>query len=286
MSNIQDTPSHINGLIKSLVTSQDGTAIGYQSMGQGPGLIVIHGALSSSKDLTKFAQELSDAFTVHIIDRRGRGISGPQGIEYSITKEVEDIQAVKETTGATYVFGHSYGGLVALETAHIFQPFTKIALYEPGVSIGSLSTDWDWISQYEEAMNKNDFREAFASFVRGSGHSPLTRMPKWYAKLILRVVIRGNSWFKIKELMPANLYEHKEVQRLESTYHNYKKINANVLLISGEKSPETVHQTIQVLDKTIPQTQTLTIPKLDHLAPCNEHSPVEVAMHVKRYFLS
>lgn len=286
MSNMQEAINHIDTLIESKVISRDGTTIGYQSMGQGPSLIVIHGALSTSNDLTSFAQELSDSFTVHIVERRGRGISGPQGGEYSIIKEVEDIQAVKEATGATYVFGHSYGGLIALENARMFQLFTKIALYEPGVSISSLPTDWDWILQYEKAMNQKDFREAFVYFVRGAGHSPLTRMPKWYAKLILRIVIRGNSWLKIKELLPTNLYEHKEVQRLESTYHNYKIINANVLLISGEKSPETVHHMLQVLNQTIPQTQILTLPKLDHLAPCNEHSPIEVAKHVKWYFLN
>lgn len=283
MSNMQKTINHIDSFIQSTVISRDGTVIGYQSIGQGPGLILIHGALSSSNDLTKFAQELSDSFTVHIIDRRGRGISGPQGIEYSIIKESEDIQVIQEATGATHVFGHSYGGLVALETA---QSFTKIALFEPGVSINSLPTDWDWISQYEEAMDRKDFREAFTRFVRGAGHSPLTRMPNWYAKFILRMVIRGNSWLKIKELLPTNLNEHKEVQRLESTYNNYQIINANVLLISGEKSPETVHQMIEVLNQTIPQTQTLILPKLHHLAPCNEHSPIEVANHVKRYFLS
>ncbi|MCM2535266.1 alpha/beta hydrolase [Neobacillus pocheonensis] len=286
MSNMQKTINHIDSFIQSTVISRDGTVIGYLSIGKGPSLIVIHGALSSSNDLTKFAQELSDSFTVHIIDRRGRGISGPQGIEYSIIKESEDIQVVQEATGATHVFGHSYGGLVALETARMFQSFTKIALYEPGVSINSLPTDWDWVSQYEEAMDRKDFRGAFTRFVRGAGHSPLTRMPNWYAKFILRMVIRGNSWLKIKELLPTNLNEHKEVQRLESTYNNYQIINANVLLISGEKSPETVHQMIEVLNQTIPETQTLILPKLHHLAPCNEHSPIEVAKHVKRYFLS
>ncbi|MEH7108328.1 alpha/beta fold hydrolase [Bacillus sp. JJ1764] len=276
----------IDTFTQSTPTSQDGTEISYQSIGQGPGLILIHGALNDSRDLSMLAQELSDSFTVHIMDRRGRGMSGPQGSEYSIKKECEDIQAIQKVTGATNVFGHSYGGLVALETARAFQSFTKIALYEPGVSIDSLPSDWDWILKYEKAMNQKDFREAFTSFVRGAGHSPLTKMPNWYAKLILRMVIRGDHWLKIKELLPSNLCEHREVKRLEGTYNNYQIINANILLVSGGKSPEPVHQMIQTLSRTIKETQTLTLPKFHHLSPCNEHNPIEVARHLKKYFLS
>ncbi|MFF2448273.1 alpha/beta fold hydrolase [Neobacillus sp. NPDC058068] len=286
MSNILKSAYPLDTFTQSTLTSQDGTVISYQSIGEGPSLILIHGALNDSRDLSKLAQELSDSFTVHIIDRRGRGMSGPQGSEYSINKECEDIQALQKVTGAIYVFGHSYGGLVALETARTFQSFTKIALYEPGVSIDSIPTDWDWILKYEKAMNQKDFREAFTSFVKGAGHSPLTRMPNWYAKLILRMVIRGDHWIKTKELLPANLCEHREVKRLEGTYNNYQIINANILLVSGEKSPETVHQMIRILGRTIPKTQTLILPKLHHLSPCNEHNPIEVARHIKRYFLS
>src|ERR1700731_32508 len=101
----------------SSVISKDGTVISYKSTGEGPGVIVLHGALSSSDDFSHFAQELADSFTVHVIDRRGRGMSGPQGNEYSIRKECEDITVVQEATGAAFLFGHSFGGLVALETA-------------------------------------------------------------------------------------------------------------------------------------------------------------------------
>ena len=171
---------------QSTVTSMDGTKIGYYSIGQGPGIMVPHGALRTSNDFTKFSQALSDSFTVHVIDRRGRGMSGPQGADYSISKECEDVEAVQEATGATYVFGHSYGGLVALEFARENKSINKIALYEPGII--AEPTNWDWMSDYEMAMGREDFRGAFASFVRGMGHTSLTHFPLWYAKLLLRLL--------------------------------------------------------------------------------------------------
>lgn len=285
MVSAKTNTNFLDSFTHSTVVSKDGTTIGYQSVGKGPSLIVIHGALSASNDFTTFAQALSDSFTVHVMDRRGRGWSGPQGSDYSIRKECEDVKSVQEATGATYVFGHSYGGLVALETART-HTFKKMAVYEPGVSIKSVPTDWDWLPEYENDMNKKDFRGAFASFVRGSGHTPLKRLPKWYAKFILRLVIRGNHWNQIEKLLPENLIEHREVKRLASSFSNYQMIDANVLLISGGKSPDSVHQMIRVLDETISLTQTLILPNLDHLAPDNKYAPVEVAQHVKQYFLS
>jgi pimeloyl-ACP methyl ester carboxylesterase len=47
---------------------------------------------------------------VHVIDRRGPGASGPLGSSYSIDSECDDLEAVLVATGATHVFGHSYGG--------------------------------------------------------------------------------------------------------------------------------------------------------------------------------
>ncbi|WP_422614971.1 alpha/beta fold hydrolase [Cohnella caldifontis] len=55
---------------------------------------------------------------------------------------IEDLTAVQEATGAAYLFGHSYGGLVALETARTNGRFTKLALYEPGVSVNQSIPIW------------------------------------------------------------------------------------------------------------------------------------------------
>jgi pimeloyl-ACP methyl ester carboxylesterase len=77
-------------------------------------------------DFDAFA--LADRFTVHTIERRGRGESGPQGEGYSIERECEDVAALRAITGAT----HSFGGLIALEAARGDMAFRKVAVYEPG----------------------------------------------------------------------------------------------------------------------------------------------------------
>lgn len=132
MKGLETTPMPI----RSTVKSADGTTIAYYTVGAGTRVIVVGGALRSGNDYLRFAQELaSKGFSVHVLDRRARGDSGAQGPAYSIDKECDDLLAVEAETGASAVFGHSYGGLVALELARRTPSFPRIAVYEPGVSI-------------------------------------------------------------------------------------------------------------------------------------------------------
>ncbi len=83
------------------VTSKDGTTIGYRQMGNGQGVILLHGGINASQHLMKLGTLLSDAFTVYIPDRRGRGLSGPIGEDYGIEREDEDLDALLKKQGRT-----------------------------------------------------------------------------------------------------------------------------------------------------------------------------------------
>ena len=116
--------------------------ISYRTTGTGPGLIIVPGALALATDFDRLAAALASRFTVHTIERRGRGASGPQGDNYSSDAECADIEAVRAATGARFVFGHSFGGFLALEAALKDAAFERMAVYEPGVSIdGSIPID-------------------------------------------------------------------------------------------------------------------------------------------------
>ena len=101
----------------SSVTSKDGTTIGYRQMGSGPGIILMHGGVNASQHFMKLGAALSDAFTVYIPDRRGRGLSGPFGEDYGIQREVEDLDALLNKTGAYHLFGAATGALIILQSA-------------------------------------------------------------------------------------------------------------------------------------------------------------------------
>jgi pimeloyl-ACP methyl ester carboxylesterase len=270
---------------RSAVRSTDGTSIAYQSLGDGEGVIVLGGAMQTGEDYLAFAGVLARSFAVHLVDRRGRGASGPQGSNYSIEKECEDLIALQAATGAVALFGHSYGGLVALETARRASVFRRIAVYEPGVSIGG-SIPAAWLPRYRDLLASGDKRGAFACMVRGAGFapSPIVKMPLWYVRAILRLVIRGQQWQRLEPLLESHLAEHEEVARLDDgTADRFRPISARLLLMGGRKSPTFITTDLfRVLQQAIGGSVIELFDGLGHTAP-DEKAPERIAERMLRF---
>jgi pimeloyl-ACP methyl ester carboxylesterase len=267
------------------VRSKDGTRIGYLSLGAGPSVLVIPGILSMASDYAAFARALAEHFTVHTIERRGRGESGPQGDDYNIAKECEDVLALRAETGASLLVGHSYGGLVALEVARNTTAFTKIAVYEPGVSIdGSMPTDW--MPGYEKKLAEHKDLDALVEFTLVDAPAPLSKTPPWLLKLLMPLMfIRFPQSRQMLGLLHQNVREWREIARLDSSYEHYREIAAGVLLMYGGKSNSTaVTLAMERLAVILPHSETKEFPKLDHFG-IERTAPREVAKAVTNYFL-
>src|ERR1035441_686610 len=140
--------------------SVNGATIGYRTVGSGPAVVVIPGVLSVAADYDTFAEVAAENFTVHTLERRGRGCSSPQESGYCMAIEREDVIALQKETHATFLFGHSYGGLIALEAARNNALVKKVAVYEPGVSVNS-SIPVAWISDYDRLLAQGKRLDAF-----------------------------------------------------------------------------------------------------------------------------
>lgn len=266
------------------VRSQDGTAIGYETVGTGEGLLVLGGAWRSGHAYLPLARALQGSFAVHAIDRRGRGRSGPQGPRYGIDRELEDLFAVQAQTEARIVFGHSFGGLIALEAARRSPVFTDVIAYEPGVSIGG-SIPLGWMTRYRQRLLTGDRRGAFTEMMRGAGGAPpiVERLPFWYLKLILRLVIKDPDWQQIDPLLEAALPEHEQVGALDSpSAERFGAITARTLLLGGSKSrPRYTTTLFEQLAGAIPNATAEILPGLDHLGA--EKAPELVARRVEAH---
>lgn len=280
------TQNHTNATMDtaSTVRSRDGAEIRYLTMGGGPSVLVIPGALSMAGDYADFARALADHFTVHVIERRGRGGSSPQGDDYSMTKERDDVLALQEKTGAPFIVGHSFGGLVALESARDNRALTKIAVYEPGVSIDR-SIPMDWMPGYEKKLAEEKYFDAFVEFTRGTGPERARKTPRWLMKLLLRFFLNSHERRQMLGLLPENLREHREVARLDSSYENYREIPAEALLMYGGKTDSRwVDMAMERLAAVLPHSVTKEFPTLDHFG-IDKKAPREVAAAVSKYFL-
>ena len=265
-----------------VVTSADGTAVEYLRTGDGPPVIVVHGAIGTAASLAPFAAFLAGRHTVYLVQRRGRGGSGPQGDRYCIDRECEDIEAVRAATGARLIFGHSFGGLVALRAACGSTAYDAVAVYEPGVSVnGSIPADWTGRARRE--VNAGADFEAFITFIRGVNPDQTGRVPRWLLRVILQCAIPRAEMRHNLTVMPQVITEHGEVGRLDGRLADYREVTAATLVMRG-KGRDASRQAVALaqLAETIPHAETMTFPKLNHFAP--EQQPGKVAEAALRFF--
>ena len=148
--------------IKASVTSKDGTIIGYRQMGNGPGLILLHGGFNTSQHMMKLGTALSDEFTVYIPDRRGRGLSGPFGDNYGLQREVEDLDAILKKTDSHYVFGTADGALFALHAAISLKAIQKVFAFEPVLFVGQPGVEEfkELLARFEKKIDEDKIADA------------------------------------------------------------------------------------------------------------------------------
>jgi pimeloyl-ACP methyl ester carboxylesterase len=118
------------------VASADGTEIAYWTSGEGPPLVLVHGATADHNRWGPLLPYLERSFTVHAMDRRGRGGSG-DAPGYSIAREFEDVavvvDAVAGASGSVVdIYGHSYGGLCVFGGATLTSNIGNLVLYDGG----------------------------------------------------------------------------------------------------------------------------------------------------------
>ncbi|KAH8660440.1 Alpha/Beta hydrolase protein [Xylariales sp. PMI_506] len=146
-----------NELTHHYATSADGTKLSYYSTGEGPTILIIHGALCHGLVFEDLALALRAHFRVCIASRRGHGLSEPFAAPFAdldpfpgsseqetvrmgntevsapytrafadgvLNAAASDLEALVAATGAKYIIGHSAGALVVL---HSLLPSTMSA---------------------------------------------------------------------------------------------------------------------------------------------------------------
>src|SRR5712692_2450682 len=175
------------------VTSQDGTTIGYRQLGHGPGVVLLHGTASSGYNHIQLAEALADAFTVYVLDRRTLGLSGPYSKDYSIQKEVEDLDALLTKTGAHRVFGVSSGGIICLQAALTLPAIHKAAIFEPPLFINGAPTAV--LARFDQEMAQGKVAAALITGMKGAQMGPpiFNVMPRWLLELLTSLMMAGED---------------------------------------------------------------------------------------------
>ncbi|HEY3501162.1 MAG TPA: alpha/beta hydrolase [Actinocatenispora sp.] len=270
------------------VESADGTTIGFRRLGSGPAVVLVHGGMLAAQNLMTLATILSDEFEVFVPDRRGRGPSGPHGDRYGVAREVEDLQALVAASGAARIFGLSSGGLASLRTALETPALRRVALYEPPLAVRG-SAPVDWVRRYDREIDAGDPISALVTAMRGLGTEPVMgRVPRFALTAAFRLGMRFQSTaadeVPIIDLVPTEHYDMQLVREMADTADDYAALSADVLLLSGARSPGYLTTALDELARVLPHHRRVTFPGLRHDGPENDGDPARVAVELRTFF--
>ena len=263
-----------------LVVSKDGTNISYKYFGHGPGLLIVHGTFRASQHYLELAKHLANDFTVYIMDRRGRNLSGPKGEDYHFQKEIDDIDSILRQHDIQLLFGHSFGAFSSLNTA-IDYPLKKLAVYEPPLFS---YVPVDWLPQFEKELEKKDFISASVTFLNGMQMGGfIGKLPKPLLKIFFKMMAKGGEWEENVRLMETVPSEFRVIMNWDAGLERYKKITVPTLIMYGTKTTDYLISSVKEFAKWIPNNQLIAIDGLDHNAP-DEQAPEQIAMKLKTFF--
>ena len=295
--NNQSTATAQEHYTTSSVTSQDGTTIGYYQLGHGPGVVLLHGAMESAQSHMQLAEALADAFTVYLPERRGHNLSGPDSKDYSIQKEVEDMDALLTKTGAHHVFGVSAGGLICLQAALTLSAIHKAALYEPALIVnGSISAAF--LPRYDKEMAQGKVAAALVTAMKGAQMGPpiFNAMPSFLLELLTNMAMKSEDKkarsgdVTMRMLAPTLHYDFQLVDETAETLENFRAVRAEVLLLGGSKSQAYLKVALDALEKVLPHVKRIEFPGFNHGGSSDTSNtnrggkPELVAQELRRFF--
>ncbi len=261
------------------IRSPDGTPIAVFSSGGGPPLIVVHGASADHTTFRVVGPRLARWFTVHAIDRRGRGASGDT-LPYSIEREYEDLAAVAEAVAAeggqpVPVFGHSYGGRCALGAALVSDRVGRVICYEgapaPPGSIYEARELRDLLRARLAAGQLDGLLAAFMAQVVSMNETELTAYradPIW--------PVRALAAGTIPRELDAEADPAGSLERLAA-------VRQPVLQLLGSASREIFRQATLALDARLADGRIIEIEGAKHAA---HHTHPDIVVEAVRSFLA
>jgi pimeloyl-ACP methyl ester carboxylesterase len=239
------------------VRSKDGTSIGYARSGQGRALVLVHGTAADHERWKPILPGLERHFTVHALDRRGRGAS-EDAASYRFEDEFDDVASVVDALGEpVYLLGHSYGAICSLEAATRTRNIEKLVLYEPPIPAGVEIYSPELLERIEALLAAGDRAGVVTTFFREIVRMPaaelsmLMTLPNWPARVATAPTIA-------RELRAHEQY-HFEPNR-------FTALRTPTLLLLGADSPPFFRSAIDAVHAAISTSSIVVMPGQQHVA--------------------
>ncbi len=261
-----------------------GARIHYEAWGAigRPGIVLVHGSNAHLEWWRFVAPFLADRFRVAALDLSGNGDSGWRD-RYSGAAFAEETFAVAKAAQLgprPFVVGHSFGGFVALETAHRFgAELGGLVLADFTVSPPEAYTEWGMRAEREAVPPRRTTR-VYADLATALGRFRLLpEQPIRYPHVIehvarksLREVEGGYTW-----KFDPSLFDHLEMGAGQRD--KYAGLRCRSALVLGEHSTDDGAQSAAYMSEmTNGILPILTIPETHHHMMFDE--PIALAMAI------
>jgi pimeloyl-ACP methyl ester carboxylesterase len=240
------------------VTSKDGTKIDYETLGSGPPLVLVWGAMGAlDSPFTKaMRDELAKSFTIYDYDRCGRGKSGDRK-PYAIAHEIEDLRAVCAAAGGNpFVWATSSGAALALEAAAAGVPMHMLAAHEPPYMVGEHAETYD--KDYERNVTKliaeGKRSEAVSAFMRMVGvPAPMV----WVMRLM-------PFWKKALVVAHTLPYDAAVMNGFTPPEKRLRDIRVPTVVLFGSSTPAKLKAGAAEVARLVPGAKLKELPKQNH----------------------
>ena len=220
--------------------------------GSGDPIVLVHGVAADATTFRVLEPLLAENFTVVSVDRRGR-FGSADGGPYSIEAEFADlVRIVDALPPPVTVFGHSFGGNVALGAALLGANVAQLVLYELGRS-GDVSAKLH--DELGRLLGRDDragaMRLALLEFTRFPEEwlDDLLETPPWQERLSYAHTIA-------RELKAYDEHDYGDLSQLATP----------TLLLVGGDSPSRELEHARALSRVLPSAEVVVLPEQGHIA--------------------
>lgn len=241
-----------------IVVSRDGSSIACQVAGKGPPLVLVHGAGGAAARWASVVPQLGEHFTVYAMDRRGRGASG-DGVEHSLEREIEDLEAVVSSIGdPVNLLGHSFGGVCAMEVALRTENLRRLVLYEPPVPVAGISLFPDgFIDRLQTLVAEDAREEATSAFMREVVKMPVADLERFKAQ---------PAWTARVAAAHTLPREFRALEQYHVDPVRFQSVRIPTLLLLGGDSPQRYKSAIEIVASALPGSRKVTLAGQQHNA--------------------
>lgn len=247
--------------------AEDGVSLGYRYIGTGTKkLLILHGGGFASQHYVTLAKALANNFTVIIPDARGRGLSKGDHWSLDLSTQRGDIRAIVNQHNIDFVFGHSRGALLAIDSVNYIS-WEKIAVYEPPIKVsGKWPFSVSWIPKFKNDLSNGKGMTALARYMKGMSFGQLDLIPVLLLEIILRTRLKGSDRQDALALLPTIISDLQIAEEIDLE-KSCSRIQCPFLLVKGSKTPRRFTEAFDYIVPLIPKIEIKEIPRWDHGSP-------------------